>query len=55
MVGATCPVNAHQMLTHGTNIEGEGDLHGGIPVRMTIQIDDADHTCMCAVIDVIVH
>lgn len=56
LVGATCPVNAHQMLTHGGNIEGEGDLHGGIPVRMRIEIaDDADHLCMCAVIDVIVH
>lgn len=43
------------MLTHGANIEGEGDLHGGIPVQMRIEITDDDHVCMCALINVIVH
>lgn len=55
LVGASCPVNAHQMLTHGANIEGEGDLHGGIPVQMRIEITDDDHVCLCALINLVVH
>lgn len=55
LVGGSCPVQAHQTYTHGTHIEGEGDLHGGIPVEMRIEIADQDHICMCALINVLVH
>lgn len=55
LVGTNCPVQAHQRLTHGASIEGEGDFHDGIPVQMTIEISDDDHVCMCTLIDLIVH
>lgn len=55
LVNANCPVQAHQILRHGATIEGEGDLHGGIPVQMRIEIADDDHVCMCALIDLIVN
>ncbi len=55
LVGGSCPVQAHQTYTHGAEIEGEDDLHGGIPVQMRIEIADVDHICMCALINVIVN
>lgn len=55
LIGGSCPVQAHQRYTHGGNIEGEGDMHGGIPVQMRIEILDDDHVCMCALINLIVH
>ncbi|XP_037033541.1 uncharacterized protein LOC119072432 [Bradysia coprophila] len=55
LVAGSCPVQAHQRLTHGGNIEGEGNMHGGVPVEMRIEIADDDHVCMCALINLIVH
>lgn len=48
-------MQAHQRYTHGGNIEGEGNMHGGIPVEMRIEISDDDHVCMCALINLMVH
>ncbi|KAJ6641781.1 hypothetical protein Bhyg_06724 [Pseudolycoriella hygida] len=55
LIGASCPVQAHQRLTHGTTIEGEGDFHDGIPVQIRVEISDDDHICMCTLINLIVH
>lgn len=55
LVGATCPVQMHQRLTHGANIEGEGEEHGGIPVQVRLEIYDDDHLCMCTLVNLIVH